>query len=221
MNIKAIIFDFDGVLVESVDVKTRAFAKLFDEEGKEIVRKVTDYHLENGGVSRINKIKHYYGKFLQRSLSEEKLEELCETFSRLVVDEVISSTYVIGAKEFLDEFYSRLDFYVASGTPDEELKDIIRCRGMDMYFKGVYGSPALKGEIAKTVLLQNGYNTNEVIFIGDSVTDLEGAQQSGVRFVGRVADTGNSPFADMGIKVIKDLSDLEGIILGFNNFNIV
>ncbi len=219
--IKAIIFDFDGVLAESVDVKTRAFAKIFDEEGKNIVRKVIDYHLENGGVSRVKKFKHYYGEFLKRSLSEEKLEELCNTFSRLVINEVIDSPYVEGAKEFLDEFYSKLDFYVASGTPEGELREITRCRGMDIYFKGVYGSPALKSDIAGMVLRQSGYATNEVVFIGDSITDLEGAQDSGIGFIGRVADTGNTSFAGVDIKVIRNLSELEEVILGFNNGNIV
>ncbi len=219
--IKAIIFDFDGVLVESVDVKTRAFARMFEEEGEEVVRGVTDYHLKNGGVSRVRKFKYYYDEILKRSLSEEKLADLCDTFSRLVIDEVINSPYVKGAQEFLDKFYSKLDFYVASGTPEEELREIVISRGMNIYFKGVYGSPAQKGDISRMILGQNGYNTKEVVFIGDSITDLKGAQDSGVRFIGRVTDSVDASFEGMGIKVIKDLSDLEGIILGFNNTNIV
>ena len=219
--IKAIIFDFDGVLVESVDVKTKAFAKMFEEEGEEVVRKVTDYHLVNGGVSRVRKFEYYYEEILKRSLSDEKLEELCDTFSRLVIDEVINSSYVKGAEEFLDEFYSKLDFYVASGTPEEELREIVKCRGMEMYFKGVYGSPRQKSEIARKILLQNGYNSDEVVFIGDSITDLNGAQESGIRFIGRTVDSDHTLFADMGIKAIKDLSDLEKIILGLYRCNTI
>lgn len=219
--IKAIIFDFDGVLVESVDVKTKAFAKMFEEEGEEVVRKVTDYHLVNGGVSRVRKFEYYYEEILKRSLSDEKLEELCDTFSRLVIDEVINSPYVKGAEEFLDEFYSKLDFYVASGTPEEELREIVKCRGMEMYFKGVYGSPRQKSEIARKILLQNGYNSDEVVFIGDSITDLNGAQESGIRFIGRTVDSDHTLFADMGIKAIKDLSDLEKIILGLDRCNTI
>jgi len=47
--IRGIAFDFDGVLVESVDVKTRAYARMFEEYGADIVSKVVDYHLTNGG----------------------------------------------------------------------------------------------------------------------------------------------------------------------------
>ena len=210
--IKAIIFDFDGVLVESVDVKTRAFAKMFEEKGVGVVKKVTDFHLMNGGLSRIYKFKYYYEEILKCSLSEEKLNELCNTFSQLVIDEVINSPYVNGAKEFLEKYHCDIDLYVASGTPEGELREIVRCREMDVYFKDIYGSPRQKGEIANSILQENGYNSSEVIFIGDSITDLNGAQDAGIGFIGRVADSRNDPFTGMGVKAIKDLNNLEEII---------
>ncbi len=215
MSIKAIIFDFDGVLVESVDVKTRAFARMFEDKGEEVVQQVIDFHLKNGGVSRVRKFKHYYKEILKCSLSEEKLEELCNTFSRLVIDEVIYSPYVKGAKEFLDSVHSKIDLYVASGTPEEELREIVRCRGMDVFFKDVFGSPRQKDEIARTIINRNGYNSSEVIFVGDSITDLKGAQDAGIGFIGRVTDSGDDPFIDSSVKVIKDLNDIEKIIQGF------
>ena len=88
--IRAIAFDFDGVLVESVEVKTRAFARLFNTEGPDAVRKILDYHLENGGVSRFEKFKTIYRSILKRPLSEEQFRSLCERFSELVVDEVVA-----------------------------------------------------------------------------------------------------------------------------------
>lgn len=39
MKFDAIVFDFDGVLVESVDVKTQAFATLYSEYGRKSRRK--------------------------------------------------------------------------------------------------------------------------------------------------------------------------------------
>jgi phosphoglycolate phosphatase-like HAD superfamily hydrolase len=212
--IKAIIFDFDGVLVESVNVKTRAFAKMFEDKGEEVVRQVTSFHLKNGGMTRDKKIMFYYNEILKCPLSDEKLEELCDTFSRLVVDEVIRSPYVEGAKEFLEKFYSEIDFYVASGTPEQELREIVKRRGMSLFFKGVFGSPAQKGEIAKMILKQNGYNSKEVVYVGDSIADLRGAIESGTRFIGRLDDSGYDPFTDNDVNVVKDMTEIEGIIRG-------
>ncbi len=65
------------------------------------------------------------------------------------------------------------------------------------------------------ILQKNDYNSKEVVFIGNSITDLKGVQESGIRFIGRVADTGNTSFAGMDVKVIKDMDDLEEAIQGF------
>ena len=44
--------DFDGVLVESVDVKTHAYVSFFEWNGQGVVSKVIDCHIKNGETSR-------------------------------------------------------------------------------------------------------------------------------------------------------------------------
>ena len=58
--IKTIIFDFDGIILESIDVKTEAFKKLYQPFGSSISNKVVENHLANGGISRYEKIKIYH-----------------------------------------------------------------------------------------------------------------------------------------------------------------
>ena len=48
-----IFFDFDGVLVESVEIKIHAFRKLYAEHGENVVEKVLAHHMEHGGISRV------------------------------------------------------------------------------------------------------------------------------------------------------------------------
>ena len=67
---KIILFDFDGVLAESANVKTEAFAKLFESFGEDIVRKVVKHHVKNGGISRYKKMQYYYSEYLNKPLSE-------------------------------------------------------------------------------------------------------------------------------------------------------
>src|SRR4030066_2142162 len=104
--IKAIFFDFDGVIVESVDIKTNAFAKLFEHEGNKIVNEVIGYHLNNMGVSRYEKIRFIYNDILHRVLNETEFKALCDKFAELVVDGVIMAPYVKGALEFLENYAS-------------------------------------------------------------------------------------------------------------------
>ena len=103
MRYEAFFFDFDGVLADSVEVKTRAFAKLFEPYGTEIEAKVVDHHRRNGGMTRVDKFRHYYKEFLQEPLNDEMLDSLCRKFSQLVVDEVVESPEIPGAEKFLQE----------------------------------------------------------------------------------------------------------------------
>ena len=59
----AIIFDFDGVIAESVEIKTEAFRDMYSSYGKDISDSVVDHHLINGGMSRFEKFPLYHNRF--------------------------------------------------------------------------------------------------------------------------------------------------------------
>ena len=79
--IKAVIFDFDGVLAESLEIKTVAFGKLFEDKGEAVRDKVIKYHLDNSGVSRFEKIRYIYREILKEPLDKETFDLLCGRFS--------------------------------------------------------------------------------------------------------------------------------------------
>ena len=91
---------------------------------------IRDSHLKNAGVSRFEKFKIIYRDILKKPLSDEKFNFLCGQFSLLVVEKVISSAWVEGACEFLQNNKEVYSFFVVSGTPEDELKEIIRRREM-------------------------------------------------------------------------------------------
>lgn len=98
---RAVAFDFDGVLVESVEVKTRAFAHLFSGEPPEAVQRIVEYHRRNGGISRNEKFKVICQDIIKRSLTHSQFRTLCRQFAKLVVDEVAAAPWVEGADESL------------------------------------------------------------------------------------------------------------------------
>ena len=187
--LRAITFDFDGVLAESVDVKTNAYAFLFQEEGEEIVQRIVDFHLKNGGVSRFEKFRSFYSDILRRPLSEERFQELCTRFSHLVLDEVVAAPWVEGAKEFLVQNEKEYTFAVVSGTPENELEEIVRRRRMDHFFDSVKGSPKDKVTLLSEVMDEYHLKPEEMVFIGDAQTDWFAARETGVPFLWRCASS--------------------------------
>jgi HAD superfamily hydrolase (TIGR01549 family) len=184
--VKAILFDFDGVIAESVDVKTQAFGDLFKDDYPQHVAQIVAFHVSNGGMSRYDKFRYFYSAIIREELGDAKLQELCRRFNQLVVGKVIEAPFVAGMKEFLDKYRGRIPMYVLSATPDAEIKEIVERRNLSGYFQGVFGAPRAKTEMIAMIMVQNGYKTQEMIFLGDSHNDLKAARQSGVRFAARV-----------------------------------
>ena len=197
MNWEAVFFDFDGVILDSVDVKTKAFAKMFWKYGPEVEKKVVVYHLNNGGVSRFDKFRYYYEKILNKPVNEEIIKSLSEQFSSLVVDGVLASPFILGAKESLENLKRKeIPCYVVSATPYEEINLIVEKKDLKRYFKEVHGSPRKKWEICQEIINRKKYNSQNCLFIGDAMSDYEAAQENNTCFLGIAKDDEVSPFPD-------------------------
>jgi len=201
----ALVLDFDGVVLESVDVKTRAFTELYEEHGPEVVAKVVAHHLVHGGVSRFEKFRLYHRSFLGRELDAREEAALGERFIALVEDAVVAAPWVAGAHEYLEMNYRRLPIFVASGTPETELARIVQRRGIAHYFAGVHGSPRTKGKIIATCIREGRFHATRVLMVGDSITDYEGAQEAGAAFLGIARDRSAFPSS---VPLLPDLTGL-------------
>ncbi|TAJ34882.1 MAG: HAD family hydrolase [Nitrospirae bacterium] len=210
----AIIFDCDGVLLESVDVKTQAYRLLFTDY-PEHVDAVVGYHLANGGVSRYDKIRYVYRNILRKPLAESELAVLCARFASLSLDEVLNVPLVNGVREFLEAYHARLRLFVASGTPQQELEAVLDHKGLRRYFRAVFGSPLSKVEIMGRILSEWRLAPSEVIAVGDAPGDCEAAEAWGVQFIARRKPGDEAPVPmPAGVEEIGDIADLLGIMKG-------
>jgi phosphoglycolate phosphatase-like HAD superfamily hydrolase len=203
----AIIFDFDGVIVESADIKTAAFRALYRPFGPDVEAAAVAYHLANGGISRRTKIRHIHREHLGIDLTATELETLAARFSALVEDAVVAAPMVEGAWEMLERLDGRLPRFVVSGTPTEELTRIVARRGLVRAFTEVHGSPPEKPPIIRDILSRYRFAPADVVFVGDAMTDWRAAQETGIRFIGRVRESMANPFP-AGVPVVPHLRGL-------------
>jgi phosphoglycolate phosphatase-like HAD superfamily hydrolase len=209
-QVGAIAFDFDGVLVDSVDIKTNAFAKLYGGYGPSVTERVVEYHLAHGGVSRTEKFRYFHKTFLNRELSTEEESKLAAEFSILVENAVTEAPWVSGARELLESGVLTVPLFVVSGTPEAELRRIVERRGMACYFQALFGAPARKGAILLYIATSLAMSPKRILMVGDAMTDHDGAQEVGAGFVGRLAPGDSSPFP-ANIPIIHDLRELVDI----------
>lgn len=204
--LKAIIYDFDGVICDSVNVKTDAFATMYAQYGSLIQQRVIDYHLVNGGVSRFEKFKYYQKELLGKAdeLSDAELKEMSDQFSSIALQKVIDALYIPGADTFLKKMMNKYKQYVCTGTPEKEINIILEKKNLSHLFTDVYGSPATKTTIIQNIKKKYGIASSEMVFLGDAMTDYKAALAENVPFIGLMNDYTTFP---EGTNIIRDFND--------------
>jgi len=179
-----VIFDFDGVLVDSVKIKTDAFADIYYKFGKKVMNKVIAHHEQNGGMSRYDKFTFYHNEFLGINPNENDIKELSRIFSDLVVDKISKTDEVESVTEVLKYIQSKeLICSIASAAPEKEVTEIVKRRGWTKFFNFILGSPASKVCNIRSILQKTKKQPSQAIFFGDSPNDLSAAKECDVDFV--------------------------------------
>jgi len=180
--IRSLILDMDGVIIESAEIKTEAFRILFSK-WPDKVDEMMVYHQKNMGISRYTKIRYFYESILREPYSNEIGEGMARCFSEMILEKVKQAPLVPGVQRLLEENKGRYQMFVASGTPHDELTEILHERGIKRFFTAFYGSPRTKVEIIGMILKKWKLKKDEVVFVGDGETDLRAAGMAGVHFV--------------------------------------
>ena len=203
MHFPLVVFDCDGVILESVDAKTEAFYRVALNWGPETARRFKEYHLGHLGISRFVKFEWLFKEVLHEELTPALAAKLGQQFADICLEEVAASPLVPGCLECLDYLRGKTTLYIASGMPDEELKTIIKARGLDKYFTATLGSPPGKTELLGAIVFEEGISPECTLMVGDSGTDLRAAQEVGCAFFGR-----GTQFKDSGWPWHADLTGL-------------
>jgi HAD superfamily hydrolase (TIGR01549 family) len=209
---KHLIFDFDGVLVESNEIRFDGFRLLFADYPHDQVQKLVEYAMSNGGMSRYEKIKYFFEEVRNEIISGDRVQVLSRQYTELVKQKVIDAEPVQGSLEFLSNNYTNYDFVIISGSDQEELREVCQVRKIYQLFLKILGSPERKEINLSRLLSEEGWDNRSCLFIGDSLNDLEAAQINNIDFIAR--ESGLVEWDSMvNTTVIKDLTQLQSHVV--------
>ena len=82
-------------------------------------------------------------------------------------------------------------------------------RGINHYFRSIYGAPRKKPELVEGILTNNHWSPDHAIFVGDSIDDQIAAAENSIHFIGRVPVGNRNPFTGQyNSKTVSDLTEL-------------
>lgn len=181
---KTIVFDCDGVILNSNVVKTKAYFRTAkslgatDQEAQALV----DYHVKLGGVSRYHKFDYYLREILKKPATKVAIKTLLNEFSR-ELEEVLMTCEVAKGLDGLRAATPNTNWLILSGGDQQEIRNLFEKRNLAHLFDGgLFGSPDNKDEVLAREKA-NGNIKTPALFIGDSKYDYEAATYAGLDFV--------------------------------------
>jgi phosphoglycolate phosphatase-like HAD superfamily hydrolase len=211
--IKTIIFDCDGVLLNSNGIKSAAMFDAASIWGKEQASELVDYHKQNAGIDREIKFLHFFKIILGCQYNfESDMDLLRERYSFRVKEHITDCDEAPSLRPLLASLRDLgIALFVASGANQAELRAILSKRGLSPYFDGIFGAPDSKIEILGREI-SIGNMSQQRLFLGDSKYDWEAAKVHDCEFmfVSEWTDfkDGESFFAQKNIKIIPHLGHL-------------
>nr|WP_315143075.1 HAD hydrolase-like protein [uncultured Flavobacterium sp.] len=182
---KTILWDFDGVIMDSMRVRDKGFEIVLKSYPEDQVALLMEYHRSNGGLSRYHKFRYFFEKIRQESVTDDYINVLAEEFSVVMIQNLLDSSLLIDdSLNFIKNNYSRYNMHIVSGSDGKELKYICDSLELSKYFISIHGSPTPKKQLVKELLDINNYLKEEICLIGDSFNDMEAAELNKISFFG-------------------------------------
>ena len=181
-NYKTIIFDCDGVVLNSNKVKTQAFYNTALAFGQAAAERLVKYHVERGGISRYKKFQWFIDNLNEEDLAQSKdqpnLDNLLSGYAAEVYKGLRSCQIADGLDELREKTKDSI-WLIVSGGDQAELRELFAERDIAQLFDGgIFGSPDSK-EVIMNREREQGNIKSPAVFIGDSQYDYTAVESVG------------------------------------------
>ena len=183
-DFNSIIWDFDGVILNSNEIRSRGFEIILKDFPKSQVEELLNYHEQYGGLSRYHKLNYFFKIIRKENPIEEKILEYAFLFKKIMLDHLCNPDLLIKeCIDFIKKNHSKYTFHIASGSDQKELIQICKALQIDHYFKSINGSPTPKTALVKSILESSKIEKIRYVLIGDSQNDHDAARDNQIRFI--------------------------------------
>ena len=131
-NYKSIIFDCDGVVLDSNRIKTEGFRIAASAWGSVLADSLAQYHVANGGISRYQKFSYFLDKILPEHLplavpgvDGPGLDDLLTTYASAVFNGLNTCAIAEGLQELKSQTPNS-NWSIVSGGDQSELRKVFR-----------------------------------------------------------------------------------------------
>jgi phosphoglycolate phosphatase-like HAD superfamily hydrolase len=182
---KVILWDFDGVIVESNKVREFGFRTVLEKFPESQIEDLIRFHKLNGGLSRYVKFRYFYEEICKTTISDQEVQILADSFSEIMLESLGNKEFLINdTVKFIESNSDFIEMNIVSGSDQKELRILCSKLQIDKNFKFIGGSPTPKNKLVADFLNSTNIKKEDICLIGDSMNDFEAASLNNIDFFG-------------------------------------
>lgn len=213
----AVVFDCDGVVLASNELKAEMLGRALEGESPEMVEAFVNYYKENAGTSRYRLYDHYFKVMRAVEDPDPKIEKTVARYASLLRGGLRRVPVMAGIETLLKRLRKHgVPCYINSGSDGQELREVFAERELAGYFADIFGSP--RSKIENLALIESIAEGAPGLVLGDARSDMNAAETYNLDFVfvsGSSDWTGGVDYCiAAGIPVIEtpgDIAEIEPI----------
>jgi len=186
--LKVIIFDFDGVIVDSNRIKKDTYFELFKsfKNGASIVGRVLSKYEPNTRKYLISKIIN--GMIKEKTVKNKQAniikQRYVSRYGYICEEKIKKCKGIKGASDSIKNLAKKYHLYIISITPRKTLRNILKYRKLLRYFVEVFGGEKSKLDNFKRIIKSESIVPKQAVIIGDGLLDYKLGKASGAHFIG-------------------------------------
>lgn len=183
-----VVFDLDGVIVDSNELKVDCVRAAFDDFPKELVDEFDVEFRHTFGRSRREHFAAFHRTSVERGLADEDFDAFyahyAGGYASLLAERYPQAPLCAHADRLISALSAPgILLYVATGTLTAEAVQVLERGGLLGSFYAVLGGEEPKAARLSEILARNGVDGSDVVLVGDSRQDVLAADEAGVDFL--------------------------------------
>jgi len=163
--IKAIIFDFDGVIGDTFDISFQALKQLHPD------------------ITQQEFLDYLMGNLYEKATVQFTEKDISIFFEKQ--KQAFTSKNLFRVQPMLDKLSKKYQLFIISGTIDDNIKYFLSLGNLGRYFQKILGASTHRSKIKRFKMIFSEFNLapEECLFITDTVGDIIEAREANVESV--------------------------------------
>lgn len=169
-----LIFDYDGVIVDSLDIFMKDFISACDKNGfNQVKTKEIFLNLFDGNM---------YESMVKLGIAKDKIPSILEDLKLSLLSDQDRLSLFDGINNMLKELSKENKVIIITSNVTKVVEEFLKSRGVN-YFEEIIGAEKETSKVKKIEAIKSQHSDRQYFYIGDTKGDIVEGRKAGVKTI--------------------------------------